>query len=227
MKLLIIEDDQELLRSILKYFDAFGYRLDKAKSLKEGLEKIQHQYDCVVLDINLPDGTGLDIIRQLRKDQQKTGILILSANESLEDRLDGLELGADDYLTKPFHLAELHARLKSIVRRQTSDGNNILKVNEIKIDLSANEVYVLDIQLKLTRKEYDLLLFLATNRNKVVTKQSISDYIWGDFIQHADSTDMIYSHLKNLRKKILGAGGGDYVKTVHGIGYKFLVDETA
>jgi DNA-binding response OmpR family regulator len=228
MKLLIIEDDVELLRSMLLYFDAFGYHLDRAKTVADAIWELdRHKYDCVVLDINLPDGSGLDILRKMKRTKIKTGILILSANDSIEDKLDGLELGADDYLTKPFHLAELNARIKSIVRRNTAEGNNEIQINELKIDISANEVYINEQQLKLTKKEFELLLFLATNRNRVVTKQTISDYIWGGYMEHTESSDMIYAHLKNLRKKISQAEGSDYIKTVHGIGYKFSTDETA
>ncbi len=226
MRLLVIEDDQELLRSMLKYFDSFGYNSDGAKTLRSAREKLeQHSYDCVVLDLNLPDGNGLSIINFIKNLKKKTGILILSANNSLDDKLDGLELGADDYLTKPFHLAELHARIKSILRRNQYEGDNLLVFNEIEINTDSNDVRVNGNLLKLTKKEYELILFLVTNKNRVVTKQSISDHIWGDFVDLYDSFDFIYSHLKNLRKKIIAQGGNDYIKTVYGIGYKFSSNE--
>ncbi len=226
MKILIIEDDQELLRSMLRYFDSFGYNSEGSKTLRSAREKLSsHLYDCVVLDINLPDGNGLSIIKLIKDLKNKTGILILSANDSLDDKLDGLELGADDYLTKPFHLAELHARLKSILRRNQHEGDNKLIFNEIEINTDSNDVRVNNKLLKLTKKEYELMLFLITNKNRVITKQSISDHIWGDFVDMYDSYDFIYTHLKNLRKKIIAQGGNDYIKTVYGIGYKFSNNE--
>lgn len=226
MKLLIVEDDQELIRSMLKYFDSFGYNSDGAKTLKSAKEKLkEHDYDCVVLDVNLPDGNGLSIINTIKELNNKTGVLVLSANNSLDDKLDGLELGADDYLTKPFHLAELNARIKSILRRNQFEGDDILVFNEIEIDTNSKDVRVNGNLLKLTKKEYELILFLITNKNRVVTKQSISDHIWGDFVDIYDSFDFIYTHLKNLRKKIIAKGGQDYIKTVYGIGYKFSNNE--
>jgi DNA-binding response OmpR family regulator len=226
MKLLIIEDDQELIRSMLKYFDSFGYYSDGAKTLRSAKEKLkEHSYDCVVLDLNLPDGNGLSIISTIKELNPKTGVLILSANNSLDDKLDRLELGADDYLTKPFHLAELNARIKSILRRNKFEGDDLLVFNEIEIDTNAKDVRVNGYLLKLTKKEYELILFLITNKNRVVTKQSISDHIWGDYVDIYDSFDFIYTHLKNLRKKIIAKGGQDYIKTVYGIGYKFSNNE--
>lgn len=222
MKLLIIEDDQELLRTILKYFDSFGYLCEKAKSIAEAKTKLQdHNYDCIVLDINLPDGNGLEILQLLKKKPEKNGALVLSANDTLDDKLNGLDLGADDYLTKPFHLAELNARVKSIVRRNNFKGNDEIEFNEIYIDTKSNEVKVNKEKIKLTKKEYELLLFLISNKDRVVTKQSLSDHIWGDYIDLYNSYDFIYSHLKNLRKKIMEKGGNDYIKTIYGIGYKF------
>jgi len=222
MKILIVEDDQELLRTMLKYFDSFGYLCERAKTVAQAKSQLlEHTYDCVVLDLNLPDGNGLEIFHTLKKNSNKIGVLILSANDSLEDKLNGLELGADDYLTKPFHLAELNARVKSIVRRNQFKGSDIVEFNEIKIETNANEVFVNNERIKLTKKEYELLLFLMSNNNRIVTKQSLSDHIWGDFIEMYDSYDYIYSHLKNLRKKIIDKGGNDYIKTIYGIGYKF------
>lgn len=222
MKILLVEDDRELLKTVLKYFDSFGYNLDPAKSFKDAKGKIKDSdYDCAIVDINLPDGNGLDLIEIIKAKDSSTGVLILSANGNLEDRLHGFDIGADDYLTKPFHLSELNARLKSIVRRNKFQGKSILDFNEITIDTDAKEVFVHENKLKLTKKEYDLLVFFVTNKNKVITKQSISNYIWGDYIELSDSYDFIYTHLKNLRKKIIQNGGNDYVKSVYGLGYKF------
>ena len=222
MKLLIIEDDQELLRTILKYFDSFGYLCEKAKNIADAKTKLQdHNYDCILLDINLPDGNGLEILQLLKKKPEKNGVLVLSANDTLDYKLNGMNLGADDYLTKPFHLAELNARVKSIVRRNNFKGNDEIEFNEIYIDTKSNEVSVNKEKIKFTKKEYELLLFLMSNKDRVVTKQSLSDHIWGYYIDLYNSYDFIYSHLKNLRKKIMEKGGNDYIKTIYGIGYKF------
>jgi len=222
MKVLIIEDDQELLRNILKYFDSFGYVMEKAKTLKEGQLKIeQHNYDCVILDLNLPDGDGITLLNLIKLKDHKTGVIILSANSSLETKISGLEFGADDYLTKPFHLSELNARVKSIVRRNQFEGSNDIIFNEIKINTNSLDVSVHNKKIKLTKKEYELLLYMVINKNRVLTKQSISDHIWGDFIERNASHDYIYSHLKNLRRKIMEKEGKDYIQTIYGIGYKF------
>lgn len=226
MKLLIVEDDQDLLRNVLKYFDAFGYTLEKAKTVKEGEEKLHnHNYDCVILDLNLPDGDGIYLLELIKQQKKDTGVIILSANSSVETKVAGLEIGADDYLTKPFHLPELNARIKSIVRRNKYEGSNEVEFNEITIETEAQEVKVKDKVLKLTKKEYELLLYLVINKNKVLTKHSISEHIWGDYIDRTDSYDFIYSHLKNLRKKIMDKGGKDYIQTIYGIGYKFADHE--
>lgn len=222
MKLLIVEDDQEILRMVMRYFDTFGYVIEKAKTYQDGLSKIKnHSYDCVILDLNLPDGDGIDILQKVKMLNKDTGVIILSANSSIETKVAGLEIGADDYLTKPFHLSELNARVKSIVRRKKYDGDNNILFEEIVIDTDGQEVKVHKKKLKLTKKEYELLLYLVINRNRVLTKQSISEHIWGDFIDRSDSYDFIYSHLKNLRKKIIDKGGNDYIQTIYGIGYKF------
>lgn len=222
MKLLIVEDDKEILRMVMRYFDAFGYVIEKAKTLGDGRDKInQHVYDCVILDLNLPDGDGISLLQQVKSKNKETGVIILSANSSLETKIAGLEIGADDYLTKPFHLSELNARVKSIVRRNKYEGSNDITFHEIKIETEAQEVTVNDKRIKLTKKEYELLMYLIINKNRVLTKQSISEHIWGDFIDRTDSYDFIYSHLKNLRKKIIDKGGKDYIHTIYGIGYKF------
>lgn len=222
MKILIVEDDLEILRTVLKYFDAFGYVLERAKNYKDGLEKVnEFLYDCVILDLNLPDGDGIELLAKIKAKNKSTGVIILSANSSIETKVAGLEFGADDYLTKPFHLSELNARIKSVVRRNKYEGDNTVSFNEIIVDTAAQEVTVNDKSLRLTKKEYELLLYLMINKNRVLTKQSISEHIWGDFIDRTDSYDFIYSHLKNLRKKILEKNGRDYIQTIYGIGYKF------
>ncbi|MBE9583484.1 response regulator transcription factor [Mucilaginibacter sp. JRF] len=222
MKLLVIEDEKALRESIGDYFADEGSICEMAHDHASAMVKVNlYRYDCIVLDINLPDGSGLDILRHLKKERLSDGILIISARNSLDDRLTGLDLGADDYLTKPFHLSELRSRVAAIVRRKAFDGNNELSFNEIDIDLLGKEVKINNTPLKLTRKEYALLLYFITNKNKVVSKNAIAEHLWGDSMDVADNFDFIYSHIKNLRKKMLEAGGHDYIQAAYGLGYKF------
>lgn len=222
MKILIIEDEKDLLDSMKMYLESEGYLCETASDYQKASEKINmYDYDCVVVDITLPKGNGLQIIEELKEKKSETGIIIVSAKDSLDDKLKGLELGSDDYLTKPFHLSELNARIKAIVRRKNFDGKNELLLNEIKIDLPSRTVFIKKQQLILTTKEYELLLFFISNKNKVITKNAIAEHLWGDDMDQNDSFDFIYTHIKNLRKKMLEKGGRDYIKTIYGIGYNF------
>jgi len=169
----------------------------------------------------LPDGDGLDILRFIKEKQPSLGVLIISAKNSVDDRISGLDLGADDYLPKPFNLSELNARLRAIFRRRNQEGNSLISYHEITIDTEKQEVKVEDNTLDLTRKEYDLILYFIVNKNRVLTKQSIAEHLWGDYMDLMDSFDFVYQHIKNVRKKIVGAGGKDYIKTMYGSGYKF------
>ncbi|MEO9532900.1 MAG: response regulator transcription factor [Crocinitomicaceae bacterium] len=225
MKLLFVEDDRELLKSVLLYFNEGGYTCETAKSLKEANEKISdHSYECIILDLALPDGNSLPLLSQIRAKEAETGIIVLSANSNIDDKVLSLDLGADDYMTKPFHLSELNSRIKSIIRRKKQRGTTLLEFNEIQINTDAKEVRVNDIPLKLTKKEYDLILYLFYNRNRVVTKSSISEHLWGDYMDFSESSDSVYSHIKNLKKKLLSAGGTDYIKSLYGVGYIFKED---
>jgi DNA-binding response OmpR family regulator len=181
-----------------------------------------NRYDCIILDIGLPDGSGIDIIKELKKNKASDGILILSAKNSLEDKLLGLKIGADDYLTKPFHFAELSARINSIYRRNSFQGQNDIIFNEIKANTEEKQAYVNDKLLNLTKKEYDLLVFFMTNRNRIITKESIVEHLWGDEVILTDTFDFVYTHVKNLRKKIVAAKGENYIKCIYGFGYKFI-----
>jgi DNA-binding response OmpR family regulator len=169
----------------------------------------------------LPKGTGLDLITEIKKKNAESGIIIVSAKNSLEDKLKGLEIGSDDYLTKPFHLSELMARIKSIIRRRNFKGNNEIIFNEIKVLPDARQVFVNDKEIVLTGKEFDLLIFFLSNKGRVIPKDSIAEHLWGDYMDQADSFDFIYTHIKNLRKKLVQHGAKDYLNTVYGIGYKF------
>lgn len=222
MKLLIVEDEESLRRSILKYLTAEGNICDIASTFDQGIEKISlYDYDCVLLDLGLPDGEGLDLLRSLKKLKKPDGVLIISARDSIEQRVQGLSLGADDYLVKPFHLSELNARITAIVRRRNFNGSDQLIFNEIEIDLLSKEVKVNSMQVYLTKKEFDILLYFVTNKSKVISKSAAAVHIWGEDADMADSFDFIYTHIKNIRKKLTDAGAKDYFHSVYGIGYKF------
>jgi DNA-binding response OmpR family regulator len=222
VKILIIEGHKTLCSAIRDYLRQEGHICESAVTSGRAVRKaVDNSYDCIVLDTVLPDGDGLDIIRDLRAKKFTDGILILSSRNSLEDKLDGLNAGADDYLTKPFHFAELGARINSIYRRNNLFGLNEVTFNEIKVNTAGNQVYISDKSITLTRKEYDLLLYFVANNRKVITKESIVERLWGDNTILTNSFDFIYTHVKNLRKKIVEAGGRDYIKSIYGFGYQF------
>ncbi len=222
MKILLIEDEKELAESILAYAKKENYICEAVLTFEEAIEKINlYQYDCIVVDITLPDGSGLQVIRELKRNKSDTGIIIISAKNSLEDKLIGLDIGADDYLTKPFHLPELNARIKSIIRRRNFSGSNEISFGEIRVLADNPEIYVNNAPVILTKKEYELLIYFLSNRERVLTKESIAEHLWGDEMDLADSFDFIYTHIKNLRKKIMESGGQDYIQNVYGMGYKF------
>ncbi|MFZ4400573.1 MAG: response regulator transcription factor [Bacteroidales bacterium] len=222
MKILIIEDEKTLNDSVIDYLQDDGHICEAVYNFNDAIEKIElYEYDCIVLDINLPDGSGLDIIKYIKKSSKSPGIIIISARNSLENKIEGLEIGADNYLTKPFHLAELNAHLKSINRRINFNGNEQIILNEIRLLPNEHTVYVYDKEVKLTKKEFELLIFFISNKNKVITKSSLAEHLWGDYMDTADSFDFIYTHIKNLRGKLIKEGCEDYIKTVYGVGYKF------
>ncbi len=222
MKLLIIEDEQGLRESMQEYFTEAGNICESAADYASAMVKVNmYRYDCILLDINLPGGNGISILKDLKAKGHSDGILIISAKNSLDDRLEGLDLGADDYLVKPFHLSELRARVAAIIRRKSYNGNNIMTFNEIEIDLQAKTVDVGNTSVKLTRKEFALLLYFIANKGKVVSKNAIAEHLWGDEFDMADNFDFIYSHIKNLRKKLVEAGSNDYIHAAYGMGYKF------
>jgi DNA-binding response OmpR family regulator len=225
MKILIIEDEKQLLESIMTFLKESGMTCDKAMSLGEAIPKIENaDFDCIVLDIGLPDGSGLKIIDEMQKKENQTAIVIVSARNSLDDRLTGLNFGADDYVTKPFYMPELVARIRSVVRRRTTKETNEIVFNELRVVPNEMLMYVNNKMISLTKKEHELLVYLISNQNKVLTKESIAEYLWGDHADMADSFDFIYSHIKNLRKKITDNGGNDYLKSVYGVGYKFVAE---
>ena len=224
MKVLIIEDEAGLQQSIKKYLEHQGFVCEVVGDFVTGMEKVyNYNYDCVVVDIGLPQGSGLDIVKQLKRLESKAGIIIISAKNALEDKLKGLELGSDDYLTKPFHMPELGARVAAIIRRKSFGGRNVIAFDDVHINLSAKQVTANNKELDLTKKEYELLLYFISNKNKVISKAAIAEHLWGDNMDLADNYDFIYTHVKNLRKKIMQAGSPDYIKSVYGMGYKFSI----
>lgn len=223
MKLLILEDEPDLRDAIIRYLKRAGFHCEEGATFAEGYRKlVNHEYDGIILDPNLPDGDGLRLLRLLRENDSAAGVIVVSARSTTEDRVAALDLGADDFLAKPFHLAELNARVKAVLRRKTNQLSPILRFGELSIHLDAREVFVGEQTIPLTRKEFDILVFLARNKNRVVTKDSIVEYLWGDYLDDAVSYDFIYAHLKNLRKKLSDAGQSERLKTVYGIGYKFV-----
>ena len=222
MKILLIEDEVALCETIVSYLEEEGYRCEQAGTVEFGSEKVNlYEYDCMLVDIGLPDGSGLSLVKELKKCHPETGIIIISAKNSLDDKILGLDLGADDYLTKPFHLPELNSRIKSLLRRRKFEGKKELIVDKITIQPENKQVLVGGEPLQLTRKEFDLLMFFVSNRGRVLTKESIAEHLWGDFADSADSFDFVYSHIKNLRRKLLERTGIDYFQNVYGTGYTF------
>jgi DNA-binding response OmpR family regulator len=227
MKLLLVEDEKDLSNAILEFLRKEKYVCEASYTYYDAVGKINlYRYDCIIVDIGLPDGSGLDLIRELKENKSESGIIIISARNSLDDRITGLDIGADDYLVKPFHLPELNARIKSIIRRRAFLGSNEIILDDIRIQPDKMMVTVNDQPLPLTKKEFDLLMFFVSNKNRVLTKESIAEHLWGEEMDLADSFDFIYTHIKNLRKKIVDKGGQDYIKTVYGMGYKFSTSET-
>jgi DNA-binding response OmpR family regulator len=207
---------------MVDYLSSQQYLCESVLNYKDALDKIElYQYDCIVLDIMLPGGTGLQLLQALKKTGKTDGVIIISARDELNDKITGIQLGADDYLTKPFHLSELSVRIAAIIRRKNMQGNDLLRFEEIQIDIQAKTVQVNDTEMILTKKEYELLVYFIINKNRVLSKNAIAEHLWGDNMDMADNYDFIYAHIKNLRKKLLQVGAGDYIQSIYGMGYKF------
>jgi DNA-binding response OmpR family regulator len=221
VKLLIIEDERSLLKSIVQYFSQEKFLCDTAVAYEDGIRKIEDfQYDCIILDINLPGGSGLQLLKYLRQNKNQDGVIIISARDSLDDRITGLDIGADDYLTKPFHLSELNARVRALIRRKKAEGASVLELGNLKVDLQARSALSAGQPIPLSRIEYDLLLFLVINKNRVVSRQAIAEHIHDGPSEQVPSTDFVYSHIKNLKRKLKEKGCLDIIHTVYGLGYK-------
>jgi DNA-binding response OmpR family regulator len=223
MKILIIEDETGMLDNMVHSLKQEMYIVETAIDYFSALEKLGiYEYDCILLDIGIPGGSGLDILRELKKDGKDGSVIIVSAKDSLEDKITGLNLGADDYLSKPFHMAELHARIKSVIRRRTLGGNNKIILNNVSIDFDQRSVSVNDRSLDLNRKEFDVLRYMITNKNRLVNKAALAEHVWGDYIEATNSFDFIYSQIKNLRKKLKDHNAQVEIQAIYGVGYKLV-----
>jgi len=221
MKILIVEDEPQLAQSMHSFLSSEGHVCEVAGDLSLALHLIDTLFDIIVLDLNLPDGNGLEVVKKVKSKGMNTGVIIVSARDSIQNKVEGLELGADDYLTKPFQMAELNARLKSLVRRVHFKGEEKIVFNELEITPSELLVKVNGTPVDLTKKEFDLLVYFIANKNRVLTKTGIGEHMSKDFMDYGFTDDFIYTHIKNLRKKLIKSGSGDYIRNVYGVGYKF------
>lgn len=222
MKILIIEDEQELSRSIVTFLSSEKYLCEQAFTFNDAIEKIRlYEYDCILLDLMLPGGNGLDILREIKRQNNPAGVIIVSAKDSLDDKVNGLRIGADDYLPKPFHLPELSMRIYALIRRKQFTSTNSLESNGITINLLSKSVTIQDKPVTLTRTEYELLLFLIGNKNKVISKSALAEHLSGDMADMLDSHDFVYAHIKNLKAKLAEVGCKNCIKNVYGTGYKW------
>ncbi|WP_316812218.1 response regulator transcription factor [Pedobacter heparinus] len=222
MKVLIIEDEHELANSMVSYLSGQDYVCELAADFQQAMNKIAaYNYDCILLDLMLPGGSGMKILDELKLQHKEDGVIIISAKNSLEDRIMGLKLGADDYLPKPFHLSELSARIFSIIRRRNFANSNVIQQGDLKVDLLAKAVNVGGLPVALTKKEFELLIFFIGNKNKVISKSALAEHLSGDLADMLDNHDFIYAHIKNLKKKLFEAGCENYLKTLYGNGYRW------
>jgi len=223
MKVLVIEDEAELREIVKDSLVKEGYIVETAYDFRSALDKVSvYNYDCILLDIMLPGGSGLEVLDLLKKEGKSDNVIIISAKDSLDDKLRGLELGADDYLTKPFHIAELNARIKAVLRRKQQDGKNTLDMGNIVLDLNERSLSIAGELVALNRKEFDILHYFLLNKNRLVSKNALAEHVWGDNTDQADNLDFIYSQIKNLRKKFLTKQADVDFEAVYGIGYKLV-----
>ncbi|MDR0575293.1 MAG: response regulator transcription factor [Tannerella sp.] len=226
MKILIVEDEDSLRELMKRSLEKEYYLVETASTYYEAMNKVcDYDYDCIILDIMLPGGNGLTLLEELNKMRKKYSVIIVSAKDSINDKVEGLDLGADDYLTKPFHLAELNARVKSVIRRKQQDGELNLEFSNISVYPDRHAVYIDGQELLLNRKEFDLLYYFVTNPGRLINKNALAESVWGDYIDQADSFDFIYSQVKNLRKKLKSAGAAPEIKAIYGFGYKMTDEE--
>ena len=228
MKLLLIEDEPELAHSIRNYLTIKDFVCEWSENVEAAMDKIfLYHYDCILLDLMLPDGNGFEILKELKKAGKADGVIVISAKETLETRIEGFNLGADDYLVKPFHLSELLVRIQALIRRKNFKGVNVVTFNEIEVDVMSKSVKVKNKKIDITKKEMDLLLYLIGNENKVLSKSAIAEHLSGDQADLLVSHDFVYAHIKNIKRKLHESGSADYIRTVYGLGYKWQYDTEA
>lgn len=224
MKILIIEDEQGLRDNVTQFLRKEQYLVESAADFRTAKEKISlYDYDCILLDVGLPDGNGLEILRLLKAQEKQENVIIISAKDSLDDKLEGLNLGADDYLTKPFHLAELNARIKAVLRRKSLEGHNVVKINNMELNFDDRTLQINGADIRLNRKEFDIMAFFVVNKNRLIHKSALAEHVWGDHIDNVDNFDFIYSQIKNLRKKLKDCGADLEIQAIYGVGYKLTV----
>lgn len=222
MKILLIEDEPGLQSAVQHYLTGEGYTVTTVDTYRQAAEKVHdYDYDCLIVDLMLPDGNGLNLVRELKKQQSTVGIIVVTAKDALSDKLTGLDAGADDYLTKPFHLSELNARLRSVLRRRLFGGQATIQAGELTLWPDQQRVSIHDTDIKLTGKEYEILLFFIANADRLLSKSAIAEHVWGDAMDMADSHEFLYTHVKNLRRKLVAAGCPDYIQNRYGAGYIF------
>jgi DNA-binding response OmpR family regulator len=224
MKILVIEDEAEMREVVVKSLEQEKFLVETATDFSSGYDKIMtYDYDCILLDITLPGGSGMSLLEELKKMKKQESVIIVSAKNSVDDKVKGLDLGADDYLAKPFHLAELTARVKSVIRRKSIEGQKIIELNNLKLNIDDREVTVANKVLVFNRKEFDILAYFVSNKNRLINKAALAERIWGDHIDQADDFEFLYSQIKNLRKKLKDAGADVEIQAVYGLGYKLIV----
>ena len=225
MKILVVEDEPSLRELIQKSLEKERFVVEVAPDLFSAIDKVEvYDYDCILLDIMLPDGSGLEVLTRLKELRKKENVIIISAKDSLDDKILGLELGADDYLPKPFHLAELTARIKSVLRRRHRNGEHYIACGNVRVQPDSFQAWVGDKQLELSRKEYDILHYFMNSPNRMVNKNLLAESVWGDHIDQVDNFDFIYAQIKNLRKKLKDAEATVELKAVYGLGYKLVIE---
>lgn len=223
MKILVVEDEIKLQETIVEFLEKEKMIVETADNYQQALDKIvSFDYDCILLDMMLPDGDGMSLLKELKNLHKETSVIILSAKDSVDDKVEGLLVGADDYLAKPFHFAELLARIKVALRKNLQKGEDVLSYKNIQIFPENRLVKVNNIELKLNRKEYDLLYYFMLRPERVFQKTTLAESVWGDHIELSDNLDFIYSQIKNLRKKMKDANSEADLQAVYGIGYKLI-----
>jgi DNA-binding response OmpR family regulator len=224
MKILVIEDEPVMCDIIVDALESEKFLVETATTFSLAMDKLMtYDYDCVLLDIMLPGGSGLTLLEELKKRKKQDSVIIISAKNSVDDKVRGLDLGADDYLPKPFHIAELKARVKSVIRRKNMEGQTFVELSNLKLNLEDRSVVIDGTPLALNRKEFDILMYFVSNKNRLINKTALAERIWGDHIDQADDFEFIYSQIKNLRKKLKDAGAGVEIQAVYGVGYKLMV----